>query len=300
MWPTDSTSHQRALSAMTRPTPFVTAVACIVTGGVLLVINDAINKWLVAAYPVGEIIFFRSLFSLPLIFVLAWRFGGLASLRIRAPRQQIVRATLVLANNFLFITALRLMPLAEAIALTFAAPLFVAILAPVVLKERVSVSRWIAMILGFCGVIVALRPEGTEIVRTAALLPLGAAFSLAVRDVVTRQLTVSDSSVATFAISTAVVTAAAACTAFFGWHLPTPADFALFTVGGVTLGLAHFLMIEAFRHAEAAAIAPFIWLELLWSAAIGYVFWREIPGLWVVVGAMIIAGSSLFLLRAKA
>ena len=170
-------------------------ILCMVAGGALITVNDAILKWLSDTYPVGEVMFVRGLFvSIPIVF-LVWRAGGIRSLVIFSWRGHLLRAALVVTGTFLFINGLFFLPLADAIAITFTGPIFVTALAPLLLGEHVGWRRWSAVLVGFCGVLIMVRPTG-EAAQWAALFPLAASLTGALRDIVTRRLAFRERSVA--------------------------------------------------------------------------------------------------------
>ncbi len=267
-----------------------------VAGFALLTLNDAVLKWLTASYPTGQIVFMRSIFVMILVGVIAWRFGGLQTLRVVNLRGQLVRAGTMTVATLLFVTSLRLMPLADAIAIAFAAPLFVTALARPLLGEHVGWRRWAAVLVGFGGVLVMFRPTG-EAVRLVALLPLGVALASALKDIVTRRITATESSVAILFITTLVLAAAGLVTVVGGWRAITLFDFGLFAVGGFLLGGAQYLTIEAFRYAEAAVVAPFEYSAVLWAILYGFLIWGDVPDRWIISGSAIVIASGLYILH---
>ena len=162
----------------------------------------------------------------------------------------------LVASMFLFVTGLRHLPLADAVAMTFAGPLMLTAAAPWALGERVGWRRRCAVAVGFAGVLIMLAP-GQEGLRWAALLPLGAAFFEATRDIITRRLVVTESSLSMTACSTGLVTLCALATAGHGWQPMSAGDAGLLAFAGCAMGTALFLMTEAFRHAEASLVSPF-------------------------------------------
>ena len=271
-------------------------VACMIVGCALVTFNDAILKWLTTDLPVGEIMFLRGLFVFLPIVLLAVHEGGLHRLKIQNPRGQGLRAAIVVTGMFLFITGLSLLPIAEAIALTFAGPLFATALAVPFLGERVGWRRWTAVGAGLIGVLVMLRPGESAFVF-AALLPLGAAVTGAFRDIVTRRLSVSDSSSSILMVTTVAVTLAGAVTAPFGWQAPTWLEVGFLALAGLLLGAAQYLMIEAVRHAEIGLIAPFKYTSLIWAVMAGYIVFGSVPDIWVMVGSSIVIASGLYILH---
>jgi drug/metabolite transporter (DMT)-like permease len=269
-------------------------IACMVAGGALLTANDALLKWLSADYPVGQILFVRGLFVMVPVGLLAWRTGGMAALRVRNPGGQALRAALVVVSAFCFVTALSLMPLAETIAIAFAGPLFITALAPRLLGETVGWRRWTAVVVGFAGVLLTTRPTAAG-VNWIVFLPLGAALGGALRDIVTRRICVTESSPSIMLVTTAAVALAGLSMALFGWRPLAAADVVLLACTGFLLGGAHYLLIEAFRHAEAALVAPFKYTNLIWAGLIGFVLWGDVPDAWMAMGAALVIGSGLYI-----
>ena len=265
-------------------------------GGLLLTINDAVMKWLTADYPLGEVLFVRGAFVFLPIALMVWRAGGVAVLAVHDVRGQTGRAVMVVCSSFLFIGGLRLLPLAEAIAIAFAGPLFLTVLARPMLGERVGPRRWSAVVAGFLGVLLMLRPTG-EALNWAALLPLGAALTGAFRDVITRRISATDSTIAILCVTTGAVTLAGLCTAPFGWRPLGLADLGLLALAGCLLAGAHYLMIESFRLAEAALVAPFKYATLVWATAFGFLLWGDLPDQSMLAGSALVIGSGLYILH---
>ena len=274
-------------------------VVLMTVGCVLVTVNDAIMKLVAGVYPPGESIFVRGLFvSIP-IALLVYRGGGLRTLHVTNVRGQALRALTLAVSMFLFITSLRYLPLADAVALTFAGPLMLTAAAPWALGERVGWRRRSAVAVGFAGVLIMLAP-GQEGLRWAALLPLGAAFFEAVRDIVTRRLVVTETSLSMTAWSTGLVTLCALATAGHGWQPMSVGDAALLAMAGCCMGAALFLMTEAFRHAEATIIAPFRYSSVLWAMMIGWLAFGDWPGPAMFAGAGLVVGSGLYILHREA
>ena len=207
------------------------AVILMTAGCALLTVNDSIMKSLTAGYPAGETIFVRGLFVAIPIALLVHRGGGLQTLRVTNLRGQLLRAALLACSMFLFVTSLRFLPLADAVALTFAGPLILTAVAPWALGERVGWRRRCAVAVGFAGVLIMLAPGG-EGMRWAAFLPLGTAFFEAARDIVTRRLVATESSLSLTACSLGFVTLCALATAGHGWRPMSAGDVGLLAMAG--------------------------------------------------------------------
>lgn len=271
-------------------------ILCMVAGGLFLSLNDALLKWLAGEYPVGQIMFVRGLFVVMLVSVLVWRTGGMNALYISSVSNHLIRALLVIAGTFLFITGLRYLPLADAFAITFAGPLFVTALAAPILGEVIRWRRWLAVIVGFIGVLIIVRPGG-EIARIAALLPLAASLTGAFRDILTRYMSPKESSVSMLFYTSLAVTLAGGTTYLFGWQTMAAKDVALLALSGLLMGSAHFFMIETYRFAEAAFVAPFKYVSIIWAIILGFLVWGDYPDRWTLSGAAIVIASGLYIMH---
>lgn len=275
----------------------VKGIACVVGGGALLALNSTVAKFLVADYPAGQIMVVRALFVFLLVAVLVWRDGGIRTLRVRSPIGQFSRAVCLATTTFLMILSVERLPLGDVFAINHASPLIMTALAVIFLRERVGWRRWLAITTGFIGVLIMLRPTAAAF-QIAALLPLTVAFFSAVRDVITRRISATDSSTATFAVTTTVILLAGIGLCLFGGWVPVRLEHLwLFALAALFQGLAHFLTIEAFRLAEAKVVAPFKYATILWAMAIGYVFWGDVPDVWIVTGGAIVVASGLYILH---
>jgi drug/metabolite transporter (DMT)-like permease len=264
-----------------------------------LTVMDAAAKWLGTGYSIVEIVFFRNFFATLPIALLVWHGGGLTSLRTRRLPGHAVRAACALGSMFFFFTGLRYLPLAEAISLAFAAPLFVTALSVPILKERVGVRRWAAVIVGFLGVLVIARP-GSDVLRVEALLILGAALCYALFLLVTRHMARTETTSALIFYSNTMAVAVASLLLPWGWRTPAGPDLLLFIAMGLIGGCGHYLMVQAYRRAPVAVLAPFVYTSLLLATLLGWLIWRELPDATVWLGAAIIVASGLFIIRREA
>ena len=287
----------------TRSQAPLAGIACMVGGGALLTLNDVTVKWLSADYPIGEIMSLRGLFVFLPIALIAGYGGGLRALEIRNLGAQGARAALTLLSTVFYLTALAVMPIADTIAITFAGPLFLTMLATPLLGEPVGWRRWTAVVVGFVGVVVMVRP-GTGTLQAVALLPVAAALMGALRDIITRRITShiarAESSVAILCFTTLVVILGGLLTLPFGWRLPSMVDLGLLALSGFLLGAAHYLLIEAFRFAEVGLIAPFKYISIVWAVLLGFLVWGDIPDRWIVIGAGLVIGSGLYIFHREA
>lgn len=270
-----------------------------VAGCGLVTLNDAVLKWLLADLPVGELICLRALLVLPIVPLLARRDGGIAALRVHAWGGQVLCGVLLLIPVYLFLLAIRTLPLADAIALLFAGPLFSTALAVPMLGERVGWRRWSAVAVGFAGVLVIVRPAG-DAFTWVALLPLGAAVASAIRDPVTRRLCKSETSSAILLVTTLVTAAGGAATAPFGWTAPGAAQVGLIALAALLLAVAQYLMTEALRAAEVGFVAPFRYTSIVFAGIYGFAIFGDLPDGWVVTGSAIVVASGIYILYREA
>lgn len=260
-----------------------------------LTMTDAMTKWLVASLPVGEIIALRALIALfgLLLLALVWH-RRFPLVRHNLPGQ-LLCAALVVATLFLFTTSLRYLPLAVAIVIVYAAPLFVTALAPVFLGETVGWRRWAAVLAGFLGVAVVMRP-GAGALNWAVLLPFAGAFTLALRDITTRRLTATVPTLSILTVTLLLCILGGGATALPDWVEPNGGQLLLLTLSALLFSLGQVSMIEAFRHAEASLVAPYKYTAVLWAVVAGLIIWGEQPDHWDLAGSALIVGSGLFTL----
>jgi len=284
-------SHGKIPTRESRP---LAGIACMLVGVALLTFSDAAAKWFTADYPVGEVVSIRAMFILAFIVIFTvWR-NRLSELRVRSYGNHLLRGGFACASTLLFVMGLSLLPLADAIAVTFAGPLFITALAPLMLREWVGWRRWLAVLAGFAGVLLMARPSG-DYARWAVLLPLGAAFSGSLRDLFTRQISLTESSTGILFSTNVVVLCAGIIFFPAGWRLPGAMDLLFMGLAGGLMGAAHYLHIEAFRLAEAAVIAPFKYTNMVWGVILGFVVWGHLPDRWVVGGSVVVIASGLYI-----
>jgi len=267
-------------------------IACMVGGMFLLLLSDAAAKWLTAHYPVSEIVVVRALVISLLLAAVGIRTG---TLRVVDRGAHLLRGALAAASGYLFVVGLAYLPLAEATAAAFAGPLFLAALAGPLLGERVGPRRWAAVLAGFAGVVLMLGPTG-EGLHWLILLPVAAACCGALRDIVTRRISVTENATSLL-FTTNVVTAAAGVAFAASWTMPEPAHLGVLVLSALLIGAAHYLHIEAFRLAEAATVAPFRYTGIVWGVLFGAAFFGQLPGPWVVAGSALVIGSGLYIMQ---
>lgn len=213
-------------------------------------------------------------------------------LRTTQLKLQVFRSTLLFGATILFFTGFALLPLAEAVAIAQVAPLFIMVMAALVLGERVGPYRWGAVAAGFIGALVIIRP-GTEAFDWNALFPLGGAFLFASFSIATRYLGASDTVWTTFVYTGTVGALAASLAVPFFWQTPAVADLPLLVLIGVIGAAGQAMLILAMRFAAASLVAPFLYIQLVWSVSLGYGIFGEIPEAPTLAGAAIVVVAGL-------
>ncbi len=263
-------------------------------GVLFLALGDAISKWLGEVHSPLQIIFFRTLVSLPLITFLAHFAGGLRTLATRRPKVHLLRGLIHTATMTCFIIGLILLPLAEATAIAFVAPLFVTLLSVPLLNERIDCPVLCASLLGFVGVLIVVRPGG-DAFHVGALVLVAAAFFYALMMITARRYGGREHLWAMVFYMTLVPMVLCGLALPFVWTTPAPVHWLGFLVSGVLgVGATAFITL-AFRHAPAAIAAPFDYTALLWAVLLGWWFWGELPDKWVWVGSALIMASGLWI-----
>jgi drug/metabolite transporter (DMT)-like permease len=256
---------------------------------------NASAKYLSGFYPLTEIVWAR--FAGHLVFVVVAFFPrlGWSLFRTTRPVVQIARSMLLLGSTTLFVSAIGRLPLATASAIGFASPFIVTALSVPVLRERVGPRRWSAVVIGFLGVLLIIRP-GAGFTNWAALLVLGSTSSYAVYQVLTRLIAPHDRAETGIVYAALVGTVAMSLIAPLDWRLPAHAlDWLLFACLGFFGGFGHYFVIKAYRYAPAAVIAPFSYGELMGSTVIGYYAFGNFPDGWTWLGAGIIVACGAYI-----
>ena len=255
---------------------------------------DLCAKWLLADYSLSQFVFLRSVFGL-LFFLFTARFhGGLGSLRTARWGWHLLRTLLATGAMFGFFFGLSRMPLVNALTIAFTAPLCVTGLSVPFLGEHVGWRRWLAVVAGFIGVLIVLRP-GEGMFTPAAIGVIIAAMCYAGLALTARKLAATESS---FSLAVYVVTGPLVASATLvqgNFTSPTLAGWFFFVLAGLCSALAWIGIVGGYRRAPPAMLAPFEYTALVGAALAGYLIWDEVPDIWVVTGGLIIIGSGLFI-----
>lgn len=260
--------------------------------------QDAIVKILAESLPVPEILFFRSIGIVLLAAMVTRGEAVRQSLRSRNTGALALRAVFILAAWLSYYTASRMLGLAEMVTLYFAAPIFVLLLSRPVLSEPVTPARWLAVLLGFTGVVLAADPGG-DVKLVPALMVIFAAFCWATTSVMVRLISRSESTTTQMIVSNLMFAAACAVALPFLWTTPSNWQAALLAVLALVGGIGQYLVYEGFRRAPASAMAPIEYSALIWAFVLGWLIWGDVPRLAVFAGAGLILVSGAGLLLAE-
>jgi drug/metabolite transporter (DMT)-like permease len=288
-------------------------IVCIVVAMLALSLQDSLIKCLGATYALHQIVLTRSLIAAAVTLVVLATIARLALLRTRRWSLHLARGLLLVASNSFFFLGLIAMPIAEAVAMFFVAPLFITLLSALVLGEPVGPRRLFAVLVGFAGVVIVVRP-GSGLFGYTALLPVGAAATYAVMQILTRRLGATDSAAAmAFSVQVVFMVVGIAMGLAVGdgrfagsddpsldfllraWRVPSAADVPLFALVGLLIAAASVLLFQAYRITEAATIAPFEYIALPFAAIWGFLFWGDVPDASAILGMGLIVGSGVFI-----
>jgi drug/metabolite transporter (DMT)-like permease len=269
-------------------------VLLMLAGMFLFSLNDAMGKWLVASYGVGQVLLIRSIAALIILAPFLWMFGPARLFRLERPKVQAARVVFSTAEVFCFYAAVRELPLADVMTYWLAAPIYVAALSPFLLGERVGALRWAAIGIGFVGVLVALTPSGAVSPFATTVAMIGSmCFALMVLTGRTLRGTPDTALVFWQLIGAG---AAGLVLAPFEWVSPSGLDWTLLGLLGVVAMGAHLCVNRALKLADAALVAPLQYTLLPWAIILGWLFFADSPNALMLAGGAIIIGAGLMLL----
>ncbi len=247
--------------------------------------------------PVLEIIFFRNAFAFVPVLLYISRTSCLSILKTSRPGGHATRATVGLVGMVCGFTAVSMLPLTESTALSFAAPLFMTALSAPILKERVGIHRWGAVIVGFIGVLIMIRPDPNHMATLGTVFGLAGALGAAGAMIAIREIGRTEPGpTIVFYFTLAGMLLGLASLPFGGWVIPDMTTLVMLVCTGLVGGTGQLLLTEALRRAPVAVVAPFDYTQLIWACILGYAFWDEIPRTATVIGALVVAASGLYIL----
>jgi drug/metabolite transporter (DMT)-like permease len=264
---------------------------------------DALGKRVAAGYSVFEMLAIRSTVALALLAAILGLAGQLGTLRTRQPRGHALRSLCGLVAFVSFYTALRYLPLADAVAIAFGSPFLVTALGRFVLHEPVRLRQWVAIVVGFLGMLLIVRPGGSGVPPAAAFMVLLSGLAYASMMVLTRWMTRPGrphESSAAFVFYMLLGQAAAGWAVAAGrWRTPDRAALSEMAAMGVLGILGNYGLAQAFRKAPVAVVAPFEYTGLIWAVALGALFFGQVPQPTFWAGAAVIVGAGLYTARSE-
>jgi drug/metabolite transporter (DMT)-like permease len=266
-----------------------------VSASILFAGSSAVSKWLVATYPPGEILFGRNLVSLMFCAALILPQTGLAVFRTNRLRSHAARSVSQATSQTFLLIAFSMMPLASATAINFSAPLFATLASILLLKERVRPARWVALGVGFLGVLLVAQP-GPNTIQTGSLFALGNAILFGTVTAGVRGMTATESTETLTMYQMVLLTSFFTLLLPFGVVTPSFADGVIMVLNGVANAIGQYWWTRALHLAPTSAVAPFQYLSLVWALVLGFAVWGDLPTIHLLIGSAIVVASGLFLL----
>ena len=288
--PEKKSAARRAPARSDRP---FHGIALILASTVFLGASDVTAKYLSATLPSIEIAWIRFLVFALIMSPAMLPGSPLFALRSGRPGLQAMRGVALVASSLFFISGLRFLPIAEASATGFVSPLFVTALSIIFLGESVGVRRWLATAVGLIGVLIILRP-GSSAFHAAAFFPLVSALAWACTLIMTRMMSGREHAITTMTYSSITGLAILCALVPFVWVAPSWHDILFGIFIGVASTVGQWIVVLAFRYADASVLAPFSYTQLLWVSILGFLIFGEVPDVWTVTGAVFIVASGLY------
>jgi drug/metabolite transporter (DMT)-like permease len=270
------------------------------TTGILLMVGaiatftiiDACAKYLVGAVPPMMVVFARYGLSLLYVVGLMWWTGSL-TFKSRHPWLQILRGLLLFAATLMNFMALQYLRLDQTSAIFFSNPLWVCALSPFLLGVRIGPRRWVAVIIGFMGVLLIIRP-GADHFHWAMMLSVTVAIAASLYQIITRKIGGRDPALVSLLLPSMVGTALAMPLGVANWYVPAWGLVGLMLLMGFAGGLGHHLLIKAHTLAPAPTLAPFVYTQIIWMIIVGFVVFGDVPDIYTLIGASIVVSSGLY------
>tara|TARA_B100001564_G_C20606541_1_gene655425 strand:- start:8 stop:859 length:852 start_codon:yes stop_codon:yes gene_type:complete len=261
---------------------------------VMLPIMDGFAKYLSADLPVLQITWARYFFTVAFTFPIMFFFYRNKLRWTDKPKLQFIRGLILLTANICFFYAISVISLAKALTLAFVAPLIVTAFSPIFLDEKVGFRRWSAVIIGFIGSLVVIRPGFVEI-NLASFAALGTGIMYGFYLIITRKLSTSDNPLLTLLLTGVVGAVIISCVMPFVWVQPTINQWSMMAAIGVFACIGHLFLILSLKYADASKLAPFSYFEIITNILIGYYFFGDFPDNWTFLGLTIIVMSGIYI-----
>jgi drug/metabolite transporter (DMT)-like permease len=268
-------------------------IGLMLAGIFLFCCNDALGKWLLGTYSVWQMLVIRSIAALALLSPLLWREGRAGIATAPRPWLQLLRVAMSVTESIMFFWAVTYLPLADTVTFYLAAPIYVTALSAIFLREPVGWRRWSAVVVGFIGVLIALRPSAATLTWPALIALTGSVF-FSVFLITTRQLRGTSDVVlvsGTFAAMLIVAGAVAPLT----WIAPSARDFALMSLLGLVATVAFACINRSLKLAPASVVVPYQYTMIIWAVALGFLVFGDVPDRFTLIGGAIIIAAGLYI-----
>jgi len=270
------------------------AILFMIASGLVFTCSSAASKWLIATYPIGEVLFTRTLVALVTLAIFILPTIGFSVYRTSRLGAHAMRACSQAASQSMLLVAFSLMPLAGATAIMFSSPIFATLASAFFLHEQVGRTRWSVLFVGFLGVLVIASP-GADSFQVGALFALGNAVLFGTVVAGVRGMTTTESTNTLIMYQLTLLTAAYALTLPFGFIIPNGFDALIMVISGLGNGAAQYLWTRAIHLAPTSAVVPFQYLQLVWALLLGFAVWGDVPTAGLLIGSAIVIASGLFL-----
>jgi drug/metabolite transporter (DMT)-like permease len=269
-------------------------ISLMVLGIFLFCCNDALGKWLLGTYSVWQMLMIRSIAALVILSPLIVRIGAAPFTGAPRPGLQILRVVMSVTESIMFFWSVAYLPLADTITFYLAAPIYVTALSAIFLKEPVGWRRWSAVVIGFIGVVIALRPSAATL-TFPALIAISGSFFFSIFLITTRMLRGTHDVVLVSGTFGAMLIVSGTV-APLAWVTPSPRDLALLLLLGLVAMVAFACINRALKLAPASVVVPYQYTMIVWGIALGFVVFGDVPDLFTLAGATIIVAAGLYIL----
>jgi drug/metabolite transporter (DMT)-like permease len=270
-------------------------IGLMLTAMAVLPFLDAIAKYLgQQGVPVMQIVWARLFIGAFLTLPFALRLAGPRGLIPNMPVMHAVRGALMIAATGFFFAALHYQSIADTLAIFFVQPLIITLLSPFVLGEKVGIRRWVAVVIGFIGTLIIIRP-GFQQITPGVPLALGSGACLAIYLLLTRRIAGSAPAMVTTFYTSLMGAIIMSVIVLFVWQTPTPSQWVLFILLSAIANGGHFLIIRAYDHAEASLLAPLAYSEIIMATVLGWYLFGDFPDAWTFVGVAILIACAVYI-----
>jgi drug/metabolite transporter (DMT)-like permease len=283
------------VAAATRRNQLSRGIFYMVISTIMFAGVNAIGKWELTTYPVGEVAFYRSLFSLVIVVAVILPKRGIGVLRTNRIFAHLQRGLSQFGSMTCMFFAFSMMPLGSAVSVSFAAPLITTLLSILVLKEKVGIHRWTALIVGLIGVIIIAHP-GAGTLQPGALFALANAALISSVAIAIRRMSATESTETLTLYQMGIITILTTTLLPFGFIRPHWIDVGMLAIAGCGNGIAQMWWTRSLSLAPPSAVVPFNYLSLVWAMILGFAIWGDVPTPDLIFGAIVVVASGLYIL----